>query len=88
MDGNKEIHRYVILSIIPGFGVVSRNRLINMCGNIEDCFERTVGELVHMDQKDEKRSRIGEKKLTIFFRTKELTAYHRQRTQDSGSMPG
>ena len=66
MDGNKEIHRYVILSIIPGFGVVSRNRLINMCGNIEDCFERTVGELVHMDQKDEKKSRIGEKKLTIF----------------------
>lgn len=62
----ENILKYVLLSIIPGFGVISQNRLLQLCGDINNCFEYSFEELLHQDRMRKSESRVGKKRLEIF----------------------
>lgn len=40
---------HIIMTRIPGFGVVSQNRLLKICGSIEACFDMPDEEILRMD---------------------------------------
>ena len=63
--------RYVWLSMMPGFGIVSQNKLVRMCGSIENCFRASADELMHKDSLCDAKGRIGEKRLEAFMKSRE-----------------
>ncbi len=56
--------KYLMLSHIKGIGSVSQNALLDICGDIESCFEIGYEELVRADRN--LSVRIGEKRIGIF----------------------
>ena len=71
-DHKENLLRYIWLSNISGFGVVSQNRLLELCGNIERCFSQHADDLVEKDRMCAARDRIGRKRLEIFLRSRDL----------------
>ena len=67
----KNILRYVWLSLLPGFGVVSQNKLVRMCKSIENCFLEDADELLYRDSLSNAKERIGKKRLEVFIRSRE-----------------
>ena len=59
--------KYIRLSIVPGFGVVSQNKLIKMCGNIDNCFEISPEELLLRDKSSDKDHKVGISRLKKFI---------------------
>ena len=79
-DHKENLLRYIWLSNISGFGVVSQNRLLELCGNIERCFSQHADDLVEKDRMCAARDRIGRKRLEIRTRDK-----HDEQDQLSGN---
>ena len=66
---------YIMLTLMPDLGSISRNRLIRLCGNIENCFFLQFEELLCRDANQTKKSRIGEKKMGSFIRSRNEAEY-------------
>ena len=66
---------YIMLTLMPDLGSISRNRLIRLCGNIENCFFLQFEELLCRDANQTKKSRIGEKKIGSFIRSRNEAEY-------------
>ena len=66
-----EVLRYVVLTMIQGFGVVSQNRLITLCKDISACFEMPFNELLGLDNRSPALCRIGRKRLEDFVHYRE-----------------
>lgn len=60
------VEKYILLSIIPGFGVVSQNRLLNLCGDIDNCFMFSPEELRRRNGISGHNHRIELKRLETF----------------------
>ncbi len=56
--------KYIMLSQMQGIGAVTQNALLNICGNIEECFDADYEELVNTDKTA--RSGIGKKRIGLF----------------------
>ena len=67
-----DLMRYVLLSTIAGFGVVSQNRILGLCGDIKNCFSLDADELLYRDRMCTARDRIGTKKLELFIKSRDL----------------
>ena len=65
-DGKKTIE-YLKLSMIPGLGPVSQNRLLSLCNGIDHCFSASEEELMALDQKIMVKKRIGKKRIHEFI---------------------
>ncbi len=61
----EKIAKFIQFTLLPGWGVVSQNRLLRMCGSIESCYEKDLTDLLQLDEK-RKGGRIGEAKLRTF----------------------
>ena len=63
---------YMWLSLLPGWGCVSINRLLRLCGGIENCFDISTEELFERDVKAGKDSGskclIGNNRIDSFIR--------------------
>ena len=70
----ENILKHVILSIIPEFGVISQNRLLQLCGDVNNCFGYSFEELFQQDRARESGPRIGKKRLEIFTSQRSLQA--------------
>ncbi|MCR4721632.1 MAG: DNA-protecting protein DprA [Lachnospiraceae bacterium] len=64
---NENTVKYLILRSTPGFGNISVNRLLRLCGNINVCFEAVESDILSRDAKMPETERIGQKKLRIFL---------------------
>ena len=60
------IRRYIQLSIIPGFGTVSQNRLLKICGSVDACFELSPEALFHMCATAEMHFKLPGKRVGTF----------------------
>ena len=60
------IEKYIIISLIPGLGVISQNRLLKLCGGVEECFQISQDELMRRDNMVSSNRRIGAGKITKF----------------------
>ncbi len=56
--------RYIMLTLMKGLGPVAQNALLDICGNINDCFEASYDDLVCADEA--KMKMIGKKKIGSF----------------------
>ena len=65
MDHEKT-KKYIILSLIPGFGAVSQMRLIEICEGIEGCFLFSFDELMRRDLSFDAVSRLGARRIERF----------------------
>ncbi|MBR5360386.1 MAG: DNA-processing protein DprA [Lachnospiraceae bacterium] len=63
--------KYIWLTLMPGWGCVSINRLLSLCGGIEECFEIDAEDLYQRDGKASfdmgKGCRIGKKRIDSFI---------------------
>ena len=59
--------RYIMLTLIKGFGPVSQNRLLELCGTMEECFVIREEELLDRDGKNNRSSRALGGKLIHSF---------------------
>lgn len=75
----ENILRYVWLSLIPGFGVVSQNKLIRLCKGIENCFLADADELLYKDSLRDVPERIGRSRLEAFIKGREKQEEERAR---------
>ena len=57
------IIKYITLTLINGMGSISQNALLDICGDIEKCFEMEAEEIVKADEK----RRIGLKRMSAFI---------------------
>ncbi|MCR5001202.1 MAG: DNA-protecting protein DprA [Lachnospiraceae bacterium] len=66
---------YIWLSLLPGWGCVSVNKLLKQCGGIENCLDISAEELLIRDVKGGKDSGskclIGKKRIDSFIRYRE-----------------
>lgn len=74
---DEELLRYVLLSIMPGFGPVSQNRLLKLCGGINECFEIDEEKLFRLERTNDKGKNIGSGKvgmhrLELFLMNRDL----------------
>ena len=70
IDSNIKL-KYIFLTQIAGWGAVSTNRLLSLCGGIEGCFEMSGEDILEMDLAVEKGHHIGGKKLETFIAIRE-----------------
>lgn len=68
MDHTREL--YVQLSLIDGIGPVSQNRMLQICGGIDACFEMDVNDIMELDRKEPCEFRIGKARLQKFAEQK------------------
>lgn len=66
----EDLIRHVLLSNIAGFGVVSQNRILGLCGDIKNCFSINADELFYRDDMCAARDRIGKKRLELFINSR------------------
>ena len=69
---DEELLRYVLLSIMPGFGTVSQTRLLKLCGGINECFEIDAEKLFSLERTNDKgknngSGKIGMHRLELFL---------------------
>ena len=58
---------YIMLTLIRGFGPVSQNRLLDLCGMAERCFTLTEEKLLELDRKNNLKSHaLGERQIHSF----------------------
>ncbi|MGX8714854.1 MAG: DNA-processing protein DprA [Lachnospiraceae bacterium] len=65
--GEEIIEKYIRLTLIPGFGVISQNRLLMLCGDIEACFAMASEELRNSFHTTEGVRKTEEKRLESFL---------------------
>lgn len=65
------IKKYILLTLIPGFGVVSQNRLLKLCGDIDACFSMPTEEIFYLDCAADADLKIGKRRLGIFLRERD-----------------
>ena len=62
-----KVLQYIMLTLIKGFGPVSQNRLLELCGTLEECFVIREEELLERDGKYNRSSRaLGGKLIRSF----------------------
>lgn len=61
--------KYVVLSLIPGLGPMTQNRLLDLCGGIESCFIAEENELQILDKLNSS-NRIGKQKISVFVQNR------------------
>ena len=66
MISNEIAIKCIALSIMPGFGPVMQNRLISICGSVEEAFISFEEELQKRDQEKPASERIGRKRIHGF----------------------
>lgn len=59
--------KYIQFSIIPGFGAVSQNRLLKICGSLESCFTLPSEQLLQRCRTAEKHLRLTENRIHSFL---------------------
>ncbi len=59
--------RYIMLTMMKGLGPVAQNALLDVCGNINGCFEAGYDDIVYADD----TKMIGEKKISSFVLQRE-----------------
>ncbi len=64
---NEALLKYIQFSIIPGFGTVSQNRLLKICGSLESCFSLSTEQLLYRCQTAEKHLRLAENRTRSFL---------------------
>ena len=64
---NENTVKYLILRNTPGFGNISVNRLIRLCGSVDVCFDADERDILSRDVKMPETERIGQKKLRAFL---------------------
>ena len=57
---------YLVLAGIRGLGIVSQNRLLQMCGDIGKAFAMSEERLLEIDRSMDSRRRIGDEKIHTF----------------------
>ena len=70
---DEKVEKYVRLTLIPGFGVISQNRLLMHCGNIEACFAMTPEVMRRSFHTTEGVQKIEAKRLESFLSMREDT---------------
>ncbi len=61
--------RYIMLSQMKGIGPVTQNALLNICGNIDKCFDAGYEELILADKAA--GTGIGKKRIELFISQRE-----------------
>ena len=67
MKDEKKTIEYLKLSVIPGLGPISQNRLLSLCNGIDHCFLASEEELMTLDQKNMAKKRIGKKRILKYL---------------------
>lgn len=60
--------KYMKLTQIPGFGLISQRRLLDLCGGIDECFYMSGEEIERLDKAAEPGKRVGKDRIDIFIR--------------------
>lgn len=60
---HETIKKYIILSLLPGFGVISQVRLLGICEGIEGCYLLSFDELMRRDLSVDAGSRLGARRI-------------------------
>jgi len=69
--------RWVLFSGISGFGVISQNRLLRLCGGIDGCFEKSRDELLRLVLYARNGQSVEARRLESFLNARDdRTAYH------------
>ena len=71
----EQIIYYILITLMPDLGPISRNRLLSLCGNINNCFSISADELCLRDSTQKKHGRIGEKKIRSFIASRNEAEY-------------
>ena len=71
-DTELKFLKYIVLTQIKSLGPVSQNALIDMCGDINACFEASYSELIALDKMQiSQRNRIGKGRIESFIYQRE-----------------
>lgn len=60
---NEIVKKYIILSVIPGLGPVSQNRILKLCGDIQSCFSTEEETILRMDAAVDRDHRVGKSRI-------------------------
>ena len=71
-DTESKILKYIVMTQMKSIGPVTQNTLIDICGDIDSCFEISHEDLINADEKHvSKGSRIGRERISSFIRQRE-----------------
>lgn len=71
-DKESKFLKYIVLTQMKSLGPATQNRLIDICGRIDACFEASYDELIVADGiKTSKRFRIGNVRIESFIKQRE-----------------
>ena len=70
---NKEL--FLALLSIPGFGNMSRNRIIDICGDIESVFTLSDSEILKRASSFDKKRPIAKERMTAFLEFRKASAW-------------
>ncbi len=65
------VEKYIRFTLIPDFGILSQNRLLEMCGNIDNCFILSLEDFLCMNKNADKNTRISRERIEKFVNFRE-----------------